>query len=259
MGSGAGVKALRNSLSALQRIDRLEANEAIATANLMKVMEAVNGAFARQTEKSSTLEGVINAIVEVLDKTTSKLVETGALPVTPGTVLETLKAHIAIRQAAQVESDKAAIAGLAENGSLVVTDMVAEDSLIVGEESTGAAGGAGWQQMEFSNVKPEFQPLLIGKHVGDSVQLGPHTLVVTEIYKIVEKVEVPSASEAPVAAPAPADENVAPVCYVAQAPFAEAPEQDAQFVRGTDADGNSINVQVPESDAYNTVGYSEPA
>jgi hypothetical protein len=98
-----------------------------------------------------------------------------------------LKSHLAIRRAAQIERDKAAIVALTENGSLVVSDAISENSLIVGEEGDESAGGPGWVQMEFGNILEEFQALLIGKHVGDEVQLGKHKLVVKEIYTIVPK------------------------------------------------------------------------
>ncbi len=183
MGSGTGKKVM----SALQRLDRAEAQIALLNEDRMKFIEAVNGAVAQQGEKSSTIEGVVNAIVDVLDKTTSNLVASKTLTISPGTVLEVLKSHLAIRRAAQIERDKAAIVALTENGSLVVSDAISENSLIVGEEGDESAGGPGWVQMEFGNILEEFQALLIGKHVGDEVQLGKHKLVVKEIYTIVPK------------------------------------------------------------------------
>jgi hypothetical protein len=224
------------SLTALQRIQRLEANEAINSENMLKIMEAFNGAIAQEREHVSNLEGVVNAIVEIVDKTTSSLVASSALPVDSGTVIDVLKKHIAIRRAAQVAQDKAAIAALVETGSLVGTDVIAEDSLIVGEEANVAGGGPGWQQMEFSNVKPDFKPLLLGKKVGDDVQLGEHTLTIKEVYKVIPKAPEPPAGEAPPEA-APVDEKAMAGGYVAQE-FAEAPAADG---------------------ADNTVGYSEPA
>jgi len=217
MGSGIGKRANDNALSALQRIARAEGQIALLNEDRMKFIEAINGVIAQQREKLSTIEGVVNAIVDVLDKTTSNLVASKTLTISPGTVLETLKTHLAIRKAAQVERDKAAIATLTENGSLVASEEIAEDSLIVGEELNDKDGGPGWVQMEFGNVLEEFQALLIGKHVGDEVLLGAHTLVVKEIYKIVPTVDVPSASEAP---PVPTEEAPG-TGYVAQT-FAEA-------------------------------------
>jgi transcriptional regulator with GAF, ATPase, and Fis domain len=220
MGSGATKRALDNSLSALQRIERAENQIALLAEDRMKFIEAVNGAFAKQAEKVSTIEGVVNAIVEVLDKTTSNLVASQTLTINPGTVLATLKTHLAIRQAAQVERDKAAIAALVETGSLVATDTVTAESLIVGEESSASGSGPGWVQMEFSNVIPDFQPLLLGKKVGDSVQLGQHTLAVKEIFTI-----VPKAPAAPPADPAATDPAAT---YVAPAPFSEAAAPTAE-------------------------------
>ena len=199
MGSGTG----RKLLTALQRIERLEVQIVLLNEDRMKFIEAVNGAVAQQREKSSTIEGVVNAIVEIVDKTTSAMIHMGnyrpegwmpqpGLPTSPGTVLEVLKSHLAIRRAAQIERDKAAIVALTENGSLVVSEEITEDSLIVGEESDGKAGGPGWVQMEFSNILEEFQVLLMGKHVGDEIQLGAHKLVVKEIYTIVPKNPTPA-------------------------------------------------------------------
>jgi hypothetical protein len=83
MGSGTGKKVM----SALQRLDRAEAQIALLNEDRMKFIEAVNGAVAQQGEKSSTIEGVVNAIVDVLDKTTSNLVASKTLTISPGTVL----------------------------------------------------------------------------------------------------------------------------------------------------------------------------
>lgn len=260
MGSGIGKRAMENSLTALQRIQRLEGLVNLLNEDRMKELEAFNGAFARQAEKSSTIEGVVNAIVDVLDKTTSNLVESGALSVNPGIVLDVLKSHIKIRREAQVQRDKETIAKLVETGSLKVADTIAEDSLIVGEELDSKNGGPGWTLMEFSNVLVDFQPLLIGKHVGDDVQLGERVLSVKEIYTIVPPADAPPADTTQVEAAAEeasADPKAMAGGYVAQE-FAEAPEQTARFVRGTDEAGNPTNIQVPDPESP-TDTYVDPA
>jgi hypothetical protein len=223
MGDGIGKRAMKNSLSALERIQRLEGLVSLLNEDRMKFIEAVNGAVAQQSEKASTLEGVVNAIVEVVDKTTSQLVKGESPFVNPGTVIEVLKNHLAIRHAAQIERDQAAIKAMVEIGSLTVADAIAEDSLIVGEEHTGGTG-PGWTQMEFGNVLPDFQPLLIGKVVGDVVQLGAHTLAIKEIYKVHPKQKAPIATkEAP---EAPSDPNAMVGGYMAQE-FSEASATDS--------------------------------
>jgi hypothetical protein len=227
MGSGIGKRAMEASLTALQRIQRLEGLEAIANENRLKMIEAFNGAIAMQSEKSSTIEGVVNAIVEILDKTTANLFASKTLTVDTGSVLEVLKNHLAIRHAAQVERDKAAIVALTKNGSLVATDVVAEDTLIVGEEVGPKSSGPGWVQMEFSNVREDFQPLLAGRHVGENVQLGEHIFTVKEIFQIVPAADVPTATVPPEAEPT--EPNAMAGGYVAQE-FSEAPDPAAAVV-----------------------------
>jgi hypothetical protein len=126
-----------------------------------------------------------------------------------------------------VETLRNKVQGLVDQGVLVPTDVIGDNTFVVGTE-TESDGKIVFprKQFAFSLIEKDVQNALRGKKVGEIVKFAEDKLlmVIKEIYSIVVP-KVPEAPAAPAAPVAAESENSAPVETFA--PPAAAPAADA--------------------------------
>lgn len=227
MGSGATKRALQNSLTALERIQRLEGLTALFNEDRQKMLGDINRVNGITEHRLVTLEKSMNAVVEIVDKvadTLNKLdlsydtTEDGVTTrrgIKLETVMVVLKRQIQAEQAERAEQEKAAIAQAVKDGLIAFDETVSESSLIVGREveADGTVRHPGWVQLQFSEARPDLKALFLGKKAGDSVSMGKGTFEVDEIYKAVPRAPEEAKADAgaeTAPAEAPAEPTPAP-------------------------------------------------
>lgn len=179
----APTKAQQNKKSALERIDGLEQA-------YQGLVDGINAVLQSNGKRVAMLERAMGAVIEAVG-------------------IEQVQAILEEKnrreQAERDASLKALVDQSLETGEIVVTDTIAEDSLIVGVEKNADGDPiSGRAQLSFSEVGPDFKAELLGKGVGTVIatkprdeqgnELPPGTFEVQEIYKVLGPKQEPEAA-----------------------------------------------------------------
>lgn len=173
------LKITPQPIPLLQRVEKLEKR-------IEQMTEGVN-------ELANRLTSSVTSALEVLDATIAVVND-----LNPGTPLSTLiEEKITARRhekaVARAEQEKKQITQLLESGHLKAIDKISKDSLIVGRvfNTEGKVMGVGREQIEFNQLVPELQSMLLGQEVGFMAgQEGKDKLEILEIYELVSQSDV---------------------------------------------------------------------
>jgi hypothetical protein len=141
---------------------------------LPALVKSLNKRFQSNETKMSAIEELVDAII-------------GAVGV--DTVTAALTESRKTRAAAQVEAEKKTIDAMKESGTLIPTDVVGPDCVVVGTESKadGTPEGPGWFSVSMNNpsVSDDNKALLMGKTIGSIGTLpSGNTFTVLEVLRI---------------------------------------------------------------------------
>lgn len=143
--------------------------------DLIKVVNGVNDVFGKFQTQLEAQKEVIAALTDLLT--------------TPVAVSERVQQRRLDREASAAAEAKASVELLKTQGVLVTSEKVEEASFIVGREfdKEGSVKHPGRVQVTFKDLKPEFQPKLLGQSVGFLVETEEGgKFEIQEIYSIDE-------------------------------------------------------------------------
>lgn len=167
-----------------ERLDSLEQLLQAVINGTNTALNQLNQKVSETLTKANTVGVLVNALVELA----------GQEAVDAKVLEHTRKA--AEQQATQ---EKAEMQMLLSEGRIAPAEVVGEKSVITGVEKNaeGEAKHPGYSRAEISRLTPEVQTMLMGKKVGESVDLpnGMGTFEISEIFDIVEKAPTPAAQE----------------------------------------------------------------
>ena len=171
MGSGIGKRANDKAVTALERIERLEKGFQTLLGNQQGLLEGSNRAFSMTEDRLSTQELLCEAITDLLGRSV---------------VEEAIKARIQATQQKQADEQREGITKALEEGQLIVGVGVTEQSIVTGRHvlKDGTFMHPGWQQIMLNQVKPEFKDSMLGKKVGESVEVPVGHFEILGVYEI---------------------------------------------------------------------------
>lgn len=171
--------------NALERLDALESDFPQFVAN-------VNNAVTTLSQQINGVSEVVTAIVKLLG------------PEVVATTIEDARKEGELKRVADT---KAAIAQMTANGNLVSVPAVTEKSLLVGVEfdHEGKELFPGFVQLQYAQLKADFQQALLGQSVGFKLVTSEEgrSFVLGEIYEF-SAPAIPEAPATEVAEPTPA-------------------------------------------------------
>lgn len=172
MGSGINKRAREVITPALGRIEILEGQVVTLLSNQQNLMEGISRSLALVQDHMEVFDHLCNAFSEILG--TEK-------------VQEIVKKQIHEKTTKRADAEKAVIAEGVESGSLKAQDIVNLNSVIVGREilKNGDVRHPGWQQLLVSQAREEIRNNLIGKVVGDKLDVPAGQFEILEIYEII--------------------------------------------------------------------------
>lgn len=209
MGSGIGKRANDKAVTALERIERLEKGFQTLLGNQQGLLEGSNHAFGMTEERLSTQELLCEAITDLLGREK---------------VEDAIKTRIQKTQQEQADKQKAGIEKALSEGQLIVGVGVTEQSIVTGRHvlKDGTFMHPGWQQLMLNQVRPEFRDMLLGKTVGESVEVPVGHFEILGVYEI--PLIAPTQSMKP--EPATAPDEISEMELPTSEDVAELPEPD---------------------------------
>lgn len=154
----------------------------------------------RLEDAEARLEQLERALAQVMKGTDSRLNNTAAAINGLSDVVTAITDHVGRgviegiveekqreRDQEQADKERNALEEAINDGYVTATDVIGDNSLIVGQEMlpNGKYLGVGYQQVAFSNLDEKYKEMLRGKGVGEVVQTptgGKFT--VTEVYNV---------------------------------------------------------------------------
>jgi hypothetical protein len=199
--------SLESQLSIKKRIksatERLEAIEG----EVPRLIAGVNNGFSNLETRLNEMTEILNAIAQLH----------GEAEVSAKVAENRIERAVQAAQRQKEGLEKAII-----DGRVVVTDTVGPKSVVVCKETDkdGNATTPGRVQLEFGQIRPEFQEKFLGKGTGVKVEApNGNILEVVEVYNLVDPPPQAANSDA---APTPAADASAPAADVTDAPPADA-------------------------------------
>lgn len=214
MGSGINKRARDVIKPALERIEELERRSEALLSNQQNMMEAVNRALSVTQDRIEVMERLCNAFGEILGQEK---------------VQEVVTKHIEEQAFARAEVEKKAIADGVDSGALKPREDITANSVITGREilKNGDIRKPGWQQLLVNQAREEIRALLVGKKVGDKIDVPAGQFEILEIYDIVEQAVAPASAPSPEETQAVADAAAAAVPGSEAVALPEISEEDA--------------------------------
>jgi hypothetical protein len=168
-----GVRARERN--ALERITAIETDLQSIVGAIQQALQGIEGKVSAQAE-------ILEAVVQ----------EIGAEQIN-----SRIEAAREVRAAEHAEKSKAALEKALADGDLVPAEAIDNNTVIVGKEfdKDGKILGAGYVQLGFNTIKPEFQEKLLGQKTGFVFNTADGTFEVTGIFNVTDKGETPA--EAP--------------------------------------------------------------
>lgn len=168
----------KRTVNALERLDQVEKTIANLTS-------AINNSLMTLNNQTNAQGEVLEAVVAVLGNES---------------IDEKIK-ELRVQKATEaMEAEKSALEALKASGEIVATQKVTDKSVIVGKEfnQDGSVRVPGRVQVAFQRIDAKFQPDLLGKEVGNTIDLPEgRKFEIVEIYEVAPKKEEPVAEAAP--------------------------------------------------------------
>jgi hypothetical protein len=163
----------------LERMAEVEA----AVENFTQVFDST---FLQTRDHIALIMQTLEGIIGVAKKTT---------PTFDVEVDEFMKTKRQERLQKKADSEKAQLDVMLKNGDVKVSEVVGENSLLVGRlfDPSGNLNGAGREQALFASFSPDAQTALLGKGVGFTFESSnKHKFELLEIYDAVPKTPQPA-------------------------------------------------------------------
>ena len=150
-----------------ERLNLLEKNQT-------DLISGLNQVFADHSKRLDSSDEILEAAVVVLGK---------------DVILATIEELRKVKEENRIAKEKMELESGVAAGYLIQVEEVDDQCVVCGceRQPDGRPVGAGWQAMAYNRIGQQFQPLFLGKKVGDKVELQTGgTFEVQSVYRLDE-------------------------------------------------------------------------
>lgn len=175
MGSGATKRLIESNLSILDRVTNLENHAKGMDNEHVRLLTAIQGSFETSDKMLRNLAEILSACVAVVG---------------PELITAAVDNARKVAKEERIAQAKAALDGFVADGTMIVTDTVVEESLVVGHETLPDGTDSGRLQFLIHDLAEDRKMALMGKVPGFVIDFPSGSkFEINEIYNVVVKPE----------------------------------------------------------------------